>query len=995
MAWTRFSRRTLYRSTALGGLLLSGGVLLPVHAQEVIGGSDTVVVDGSGDGTTGTQNSPWSINNELLFVGRYSGDDSELIIRNGGSVIDNPSSIIGFFSGASGKVTVTGAESSWAVDYSIRVGKSGNGTLTISDRGTVDVGGELTIAQDAGATGTLNVGAAAGETAVGAGSLNAASLLFGAGAGSMVFNHTDTDYTFSTEISGAGTISHLAGTTTFTADSSGFAGDTFVDSGTLAITGQLGGNYGAIGRMAGLSGTVKVTGSGANWSSASDLIVGVQGNGALLISDGGNVDNSFGAIGFAPASTAAVTVSGAGSVWKNRSDLSVGHLGTGSLTISDGAIVSNNLGSIGFYGGSAGTVSVVGVGSAWANRGGPFFVGYEGDGRLTISDGGTVDVDNAAVTIARNLSATGTLNIGAATGDTAVGAGTLLNASLLRFGVGDGTLVFNHTDTDYNFSTEISGAGTINHLAGVTNLTAGSPAFTGTTNVTGGTLIVNHALGGAVNVSGGSLGGSGALGTLAVRSGGTVAPGNSIGTLNVADITIDAGSTYQVEVNGAGNSDLIIASNTVTINGGTVAVIPFPDYALGTPYTIVTAAAGVTGTFDTARFGNGSLFITPTLTYDANNAFVSLAQTTDLADVAATPNQIAAAEGIQSVGSGEVLNAILLIGSNAEVQAAFDAASGEIHSSAQTALLEDSRFVREAAIGRTRAVFDGVASDQVDEQKISEGFAFWGQGFGAWGDWDGDGNAGGLERSIGGLFLGGDARVSDNVRVGALAGYSHASFSSAARASSAAVESGYAALHGGGQWGALGLRVGGAYGWHDVETARAVAFTGFSDYLAASYDAATAQAFGEAAWRIEAGTNTRLEPFANVAYVNLDTDAFTETGGAAALWGNSDQFDAPFLTLGVRADTAFLLGQAKVRLTGSLGWQHMFGNDVPLALMTFVAGGSPFGIAGVPLAEDVLVVDAGLGVTLAPDATLGLTYGGQFGAEFIDQSVKGGVSVKF
>jgi uncharacterized protein with beta-barrel porin domain len=42
--------------------------------------------------------------------------------------------------------------------------------------------------------------------------------------------------------------------------------------------------------------------------------------------------------------------------------------------------------------------------------------------------------------------------------------------------------------------------------------------------------------------------------------------------------------------------------------------------------------------------------------------------------------------------------------------------------------------------------------------------------------------------------------------------------------------------------------------------------------------------------------------------------------------------------------------------------------------MTFAAGGAPFMITGVPLAENVLVVDAGLGVTFAPDATFGVTY---------------------
>jgi len=1093
MARTRFFRSHLYGSTALGSLILSGCLLFPAHAQEVIGGSDTVVVDGRGDGTTGTQNSPWDIGDELS-IGAASGDDSKLVIQNGGSVsntfgyigfapgatgaatvtgtgstwensvtlnvgeqgdgtltvsngatvssagsvigsqpdgigtvtvtgadsvwtagstltvgylgdatltianggvVSNTHGIVGLFGGSTGTVTVSGAGSTWTNSSGLMVGRIGTGTLTIAEGGVVSAA-SVTVANNSVSTGTLNIGAAAGDAAVGAGTLNAATLAFGDGDGTLVFNHTDTDYVFDTAISGPGNISHLAGTTIFTADSSGFTGDTNVNGGMLTIRGQLGGDFAAIGRTPGASGLVNVTGAGASWTISTGLYVGEQADGTLTISDGGSVSTGAVQIGLIPGSTGAVTVTGAGSTWTNSADLFVGFFGDGTLSISDGGSVSNTIGTIGFgsgFGVGVSTVTVAGAGSIWANSS-ALFVGYGGNGALTISDDGMVDVDGT-MTIARNTGSTGTLNIGAASGSAAVAAGTL-SAATVRFGDGTGTINFNHTETDYDFAAVIAGAGTINQIAGVTKLTADSSGFAGTTNVAGGTLSVNNALGGAINMNGGRLGGSGTLGDVTIASGGTLAPGNSIGTLNVASATFNAGSVYEVEVNSAGQSDLIDSTGTATLNGGIVRVVPFPDFALDTQYTILTAAGGIVGggTFDNVELN--SLFLTPTLAYGANDVFLTIAQTANFADVALTPNQIAAAGGAQSLGGDALFSAIALLGDANETRAALDAISGEVHASAKTALIEDSRFVREAAVSRTRAMFDAVASDRsAAERKVSDRFALWGQGFGAWGDWDGDTNAASLDRSIGGLFLGGDARVADNVRVGALAGYSHSNLNVAARASSAAVESGYAALYGGGQWGALGLRVGGAYGWHGIETARSVVFTGFSDYLAASYDAGTAQAFGEAAWRIDAGGATRLEPFANLAYVNLDADAFTESGGAAALSGNSDQTDAPFLTLGLRADTAFLLGEARARVTGSLGWQHVFGDDVPVSLMTFVAGGGPFAIAGVPLAEDVLVVDAGLGVMLAPDATLGLTYGGQFGAEMIDQSVKGGVNVKF
>ena len=113
------------------------------------------------------------------------------------------------------------------------------------------------------------------------------------------------------------------------------------------------------------------------------------------------------------------------------------------------------------------------------------------------------------------------MNIGGAVGEAAAGVGTL-DVPYVRFGAGigagNGTLNFNHTDTsgDYVFaaavSSQISGAGTINHRAGVTTLSGGSGGFSGATTVSGGTLLVDGTLGGAVAVgNGASLGGIGRL----------------------------------------------------------------------------------------------------------------------------------------------------------------------------------------------------------------------------------------------------------------------------------------------------------------------------------------------------------------------------------------------------------------------------------------------------------------------------------------------------
>ena len=85
-------------------------------------------------------------------------------------------------------MTVTGPGSTWSNNFGVNIGNRGTGTLTIADGGVVT--GPIVIATNAGATGTLNIGAGAGDPAVAPGTLTAPSLAFGAGTGTLNFNHT-------------------------------------------------------------------------------------------------------------------------------------------------------------------------------------------------------------------------------------------------------------------------------------------------------------------------------------------------------------------------------------------------------------------------------------------------------------------------------------------------------------------------------------------------------------------------------------------------------------------------------------------------------------------------------------------------------------------------------------------------------------------------------------------------------------------------------------
>jgi outer membrane autotransporter protein len=158
-----------------------------------------------------------------------------LTIANGGTVInDTPNTAnIGEFTGSTGTVTVTGAGSTWTNSSGTNIGRLGTGTLTIADGGAVSAG-PVVIATNGGSIGTLNIGAGAGNPAVAPGTLIAPSIAFGAGTGTIDFNHTSADYVFAPAISGGGTVNVLAGTTILTADNP-YTGGTTVSGGTLAV----------------------------------------------------------------------------------------------------------------------------------------------------------------------------------------------------------------------------------------------------------------------------------------------------------------------------------------------------------------------------------------------------------------------------------------------------------------------------------------------------------------------------------------------------------------------------------------------------------------------------------------------------------------------------------------------------------------------------------------------------------------------------------------
>ena len=218
-----------------------------------------------------------------------------------------------------GLVTIDGANSSWTLGGDIIVGMIGSGTLNIRNGGTVISGvsenGDSTVYLGAmyGSAGTLQIGNGSA-----AGFVQAGKVYFGDGYGRLIFDHTNSNYSFNCAIEGKGAIIHEgSGTTILANDGSGFGGPTWVTNGQLVIEATLGspkssGN-GYIG-MGGL-GSVVVTGSDSQWNNAS-LNIGYTSSGVLTIQNGGavTVNNGNGTvyIGTQPSSVGTLQIGNGG-----------------------------------------------------------------------------------------------------------------------------------------------------------------------------------------------------------------------------------------------------------------------------------------------------------------------------------------------------------------------------------------------------------------------------------------------------------------------------------------------------------------------------------------------------------------------------------------------------------------------------------------------------------------------------------------------------------
>jgi T5SS/PEP-CTERM-associated repeat protein/autotransporter-associated beta strand protein len=238
----------------------------------------------------------------VISTGLFVGDNGmgTLSISNGGVVEDT--GLGGFNVGASdgsvGMATVSGANS-LLKSLTLFVGADGNGELTVSDGGQVTATSSFQVASGTDSNGTVNIGAAANAAAAAPGTISAPSIDFGDGTSKIVFNHTSSNYVFSTSINqsgtGVGSVEVDAGTTILSGANT-YNGGTLLKGGTLSVSsdGNLGASSGALTFSGGTLETtasfssaraVTLTSNGGTIQTDPDVTTTLSG----VISDGGQL----------------------------------------------------------------------------------------------------------------------------------------------------------------------------------------------------------------------------------------------------------------------------------------------------------------------------------------------------------------------------------------------------------------------------------------------------------------------------------------------------------------------------------------------------------------------------------------------------------------------------------------------------------------------------------------------------------------------------------
>ncbi len=340
--------------------------------------------------------------------------------------------------------------------------------------------------------------------------------------------------------------------------------------------------------------------------------------------------------------------------------------------------------------------------------------------------------------------------------------------------------------------------------------------------------------------------------------------------------------------------------------------------------------------------------------------------------------------------------------SSQSLNAALDAMSGEIHASLTTGAMDDSRFLRQAVLWRGCALsllgagpdaplsMDAPLSAEADDGPSH--IALWGQGFGSWAGYGASAQAAGMSRSIGGIVAGADAGFGGVWRLGFAGGYSSADDDVAARASSALTDSTELAVYASTALGGWNFRFGAANAWNRLPTRhrlRSASRKRQSRITAATPRKPSAKS-ATPSWR----TTSRSKP-SRAAVMSASRPApLPNRAWPPAPDGAADNENVEYTQIGSlrhrHAGRRHHDHAARLLRLAICGRRNHAGRNDGVqrhvhALHCF----------GRPLAQESILIDAGVSMNAWDGMTVGLYYSGQLAGHVSDNGIKGSFTWNF
>lgn len=697
-----------------------------------------------------------------------------------------------------------------------------------------------------------------------------------------------------------------------------------------------------------------------------------------------------------------VVISGSGTVTNagTITGVDAGYYGVRFSNTASGTYTANVTNSGSISGGAAGlsvnfsnassvaTNTFNNSGTITATNGYGLWIQGTGAFTNTINNEGTI----TGTTFGANINTGSMSNSGTIQGQTGIsftgsGADTLVNSGIINgsagnavlMGAGNDSVTLNTgsaitglinggTGTD---GLTLSGNGTINitQITGFESIVkngAGVWELTGTGSsgapiqISAGTLTATGSIGDSITIdASGILNGTGAVGT--VINSGRIAPGTSIGTLTInGNYNHQSGAVYVVEVNPSGQSDLIHATGTATISGGTVSVIAENgSYSPNTTYTILRADGGVTGTF--ADVTSNLAFLAPSLDYATNpyEIYLTLVRTnTEFASVALTRNQRAVASAIDQASfsaTGDmqtVINEMITLTAS-EARLAFDQMGGAGYTSFtpvdlyRTGLFLRNLFGHNSYLlpasadlaARTRqaviqmADAGGPVSDAgaavspagVPPQK----WGLWIKSYGATGTRSGEDIASRYSYGIGGALMGLDILTIPKLRAGVSVGYSQTRLEQTNLNDEGNATGYQAALYGAfksGNWYADGALY---YSHNQYEMKRVIGFADLYRRAEGNFNGYELAGYLEGGRKFILPKAFEITPMASLLAIRHQHESFMETGADSLnLYVDKETANSLQSALGFRLSRPFAATEIfTITPEFTVRWLHEFLDD--------------------------------------------------------------------